>query len=66
MFNNKITKTVLMFNGCKSLINLNLSNFNTEKENVNNMNDMFDGCENLNNIDLSNFNTQNATDICCL
>ena len=50
-----------MFYYCKSLINLNLSNFNTQ--NVINMNDMFCKCHSLTNINLSNFNTQNVTDM---
>ena len=43
-----------MFYGCKSLINIDLSNFNTK--NVRNMSYMFYGCNSLTNIDLSNFN----------
>ena len=34
-----------MFYGCKSLVNVNLSNFNTQ--NVINMADMFYGCKSL-------------------
>ena len=34
-----MTKTNYMFNGCSSLTNINLSNFNTN--NVTNMSDMF-------------------------
>ena len=41
-----ITKTNYMFYGCSSLININLSNFNTN--NVKYMNGMFSGCKNLN------------------
>ena len=50
-----------MFWDCESLININLSNFNTQ--NVTNMRGMFGYCESLTNIDLSNFNTQNVTDM---
>ena len=50
-----------MFFNCKSLININLSNFNTQ--NVTNMNDMFSCCSSLININLSNFNTQNVTNM---
>ena len=50
-----------MFNGCSKLININLSNFNTQ--NVINMSEMFGGCESLTNINLSNFNTQNVMDM---
>ena len=34
-----------MFYGCKSLTNINLSNFNTQ--NATNMSGMFDGCNSL-------------------
>jgi len=57
-----------MFDGCKSLTNIDLSNFNTQ--NVINMVSMFSWCNSLKNIDLSNFNTQNVTNMnfmfnCC-
>ena len=39
----------VMFGGCKSLTNIDLSNFNTQ--NVTNMNFMFGGCNSLTNID---------------
>ena len=60
-FKNNLTKSCYMFNGCSKLININLSNFNTQ--NVINMNRMFYGCSSLKNLDLSNFNTQNVTDM---
>ena len=41
----------LMFFGCSSLVNINLSNFNTK--NFINMTGMFAGCNSLLNIDLS-------------
>ena len=47
-----------MFGNCNSLINLNLSNFNTQ--NVINMSEMFRYCYSLKNLDVSNFNTQNV------
>ena len=50
-----------MFDNCKSLTNLNLSNFNTQ--NVTNMSSMFAGCNSLTNLNLSNFNTQNVTNM---
>ena len=53
-----------MFEGCSSLNNLNLSNFNTQ--NVTNMWYMFYGCSSLKNLNLSNFNTQNLTNINCM
>ena len=53
-----------MFFHCYSLLNLNLSNFNTQK--VTNMSDMFNNCSSLTNINLSNFNTQNVTNMLCM
>jgi len=50
-----------MFEGCWSLTNINLSNFNTN--NVTNMSSMFEGCSSLKNINLSNFNTNNVTNM---
>ena len=50
-----------MLDGCNSLTNLDLSNFNTQ--NVTNMSDMFYGCNSLTNLNLSNFNTQNVTNM---
>ena len=63
-FKNNLTNTTLMFYGCSSLNNINLSNFNTN--NVTLMNGMFYGCSSLNNINLSNFNTNNVTDMACM
>ena len=60
-FKNYFPNTSYMFSECKSLINLNLSNFNTQ--NVTNMEYMFGGCELLTNLNLSNFNTQNVTNM---
>ena len=40
---------------CNSLVNLDLSSFNTSK--VTNMSSMFDGCTSLKELDLFNFNT---------
>ena len=60
-FKNNINKTCFMFDGCSSLTNINLSNFNTN--NVTDMGCMFYGCSSLINIDLSNFNTNNVTDM---
>ena len=61
IFKDYITKCNFMFNACESLININLSNFNTK--NVIDMSNMFFGCKSLTNIDLSNFNTQNVSDM---
>ena len=50
-----------MLSGCSSLININLSNFNTQK--VLDMSWMFYECLSLISINLYNFNTQNAKDM---
>ena len=67
-FKKFLTKTNHMFWGCKSIINLDLSNFNTQ--NVTNMSHMFGGCNTLQNLNLFNFKTQNVTNmhrmfLCC-
>ena len=46
-----------LFQNCKSITNLNLSNFNTRK--VTNMSSMFCYCYSLTNLNLENFNTKN-------
>ena len=51
-----------MFNGCSSLISLDVTNFNTA--NVTSMRDMFNGCSSLISLDVTNFNTANVTDMC--
>ena len=61
IFKNNITKLDYMFNGCSSLTNIDLSNFNTN--NVTDMSFMFNGCSSLTNINLSNFNTNNVTNM---
>ena len=61
LFKNNLTKTNYIFSDCESLINLNLSNFNTQ--NVTNMRWMFYNWNSLTNLNLSNFNTQNITDM---
>ena len=50
-----------MFLNCKSLKNLNLFNFNTQK--ATDMSDMLWIYESLTNLDLLNFNTQNVTNM---
>ena len=47
-----------MFRSCRSLTNLDLSNFDTQ--NVIGMSAMFDGCTSLTNLNLSNFDTRNV------
>lgn len=53
---NDISDMSLMFYGCRSLINLNISKLITE--NAKDMNLMFGNCKSLKNLDLSNFNTE--------
>ena len=60
-FIKNITKTDFMFNGCASLIMINLSNFNTQ--NVTNMYSMFNGCSSLANINLTNTYTHYVIDM---
>ena len=67
-FKNNLTKTCLLFWGCKFITNLDLSKFNTQ--NITDMSFMFSCCDSLTNINLSNFNTKNVTDMsfmfsCC-
>ena len=50
-----------MFSSCRSLNNLNLSDFDTK--NVTNMYCMFSCCSSLNNLNLSNFDTKNVTNM---
>ena len=50
-----------MFLGCKNIIDINLSSFDTKK--TKNMASMFDGCNNLTNLDLSNFDTKNVANM---
>ena len=49
-----------MFENCKSLTTLDLSNFNTK--NVTSMRSMFYGCTALTTLDISSFDTQNVTE----
>ena len=60
-FKTNLIRTNFMFCECKSLTNIDLSNFDTQ--NTINMDHMFYGCISLTNIDLSNFNTQNVTNM---
>ena len=57
----QVTDMSRMFNGCKSLTALDLSNFDTAK--VTEMNSMFSGCQSLTALDLSNFDTAKVTDM---
>ena len=49
-----------MLNGCSSLKELNLNNFNANK--VTNIGWMFFGCSSLKELNLSNFNTNSVYD----
>ena len=50
-----------MFQGCKNITEINLSNFNTS--NVTSMISMFSYCSNLTSLNLSNFDTTRVTDM---
>ena len=50
-----------MFDGCSSLKELNLNNFNTN--NVTNMSLIFCRCSSLKELNLNNFNTNKVTDM---
>ena len=58
---NKLTKINYMFAHCKSLITLNLSNFDTQ--NVSDMSWMFFGCKSLKELNLSDFKTNKVTNM---
>ena len=55
----KVTSMRDMFDGCSSLISLDLTNFNTAK--VTDMKLLFANCSALESLDLSMFNTENVT-----
>ena len=61
IFKIKLECCIYMFWACYNLIDIDLSNFNTQ--NVTNMKSMFCYCKNLTNINLSNMNTQNVTNM---
>jgi len=61
IFHNLLNATNLMFYRCKDLIDLDLSNFNTE--NIINMSGMFSNCTGLEKINLKNLNTEKVTDM---
>ena len=56
-----VTNMGFMFNSCKVLTSLNLSNFNTEK--VTDMQGMFGECSDLTSLDLTSFNTEKVTNM---
>ena len=57
----KVTNMNCMFQFCRSLTSLDLSNFNTS--NVTYMSSMFKGCSGLTSLDLSGWDTNNVTDM---
>ena len=61
MWNNSIDNCRRMFQGCKNITKINLSNFDTSK--VTTMQYMLNDCSNLNLLDLSNINTSNVEDM---
>ena len=61
VFSSNLTTTQKLFLGCKNLVELDFSHFNSES--IYNMNGMFEGCINLEKLDLSNFNTSNVRDM---
>ena len=61
IFKNILLTSTYMFANCLNIINLDLSNFNTEK--IINMSCMFLGCASLKNLNLSNINTINVINI---
>ena len=58
------TNMANMFQNCKVLTNLDLSNFNTSQ--VTSMYCMFNGCNALTSLDLSNFDTSKVTNMCAM
>ena len=60
-FPNKLKKGLFLFSECKSLTNIDLSNFDSNF--INDISFMFYKCKSLKNINLANFNTSNVTDM---
>ena len=58
IFHNNLKNLCVLFAECKSIINIDFSNFNSNK--AINMNGMFYKCSSLTNINFSNFNTNNV------
>ena len=62
IFKNKLNNLANLFEGCKELISIDLSSFDTS--NVNDMEKMFFGCEKLKQIKgINNLNTSNVTNM---
>ena len=60
-FDKKLTNINYMFYKCSSLINIDLSNFNTD--NIKNMRGLFMECSSLINVNITNINTINVFDM---
>ena len=56
-----VTSMRVMFNGCSSLISLDVTNFNTAK--VTDMRYMFYSCSKLTSLDVTKFNTEKVTNM---
>ena len=61
LFKKNLTNLNYIFYKCDKLINLDLSNFNTQQ--VTDMSYMFSDCISLKNLELSDLNTQNVTNM---
>jgi surface protein len=59
VYSTSIRSCLDMFNGCESIIEMDLTNFDTS--NVNNMGDMFMNCKSLKKLSLNNLNTASVT-----
>ena len=60
-FNTQIKDCSHMFDGCRGIISIDLSSFDSSK--VTNMSYMFNSCTKLSSINLNNFNTNLVTDM---
>ncbi|MBP5503231.1 MAG: BspA family leucine-rich repeat surface protein [Bacteroidales bacterium] len=56
-----VTSMINMFSGCKTLENLDVSNFDTKE--VTDMAHMFNDCEKIQSLNVSKFDTQKVTDM---
>ena len=61
IFKKSLASTNFLFYDCKSLLFLDLSNFNSQ--NITNMGYMFYECKSIKSLDLSNLNTRNVTNM---
>ena len=61
IFNKPLTDCKYMFNGCKNIIDIDLSSFDTS--NTIDMKGMFNDCTSLNRINLSSLDTKNVRDM---